>query len=138
MKYAVIAFALALAGCTPSLSPLFTDTDTYVDPALAGTWLENGGDGKFFCAISGDRGYRITYSEAEGNPAAFTGRLVRLGEHLFFDLYPDEPAGGNGFYKGHLVRAHSFGRLSLEGDTLRLYMMDSDWLNDSHAAIGHT
>ena len=119
--------ALLLAACVPSLNPLYTSNQLVFDPGLEGTWVEKEGHNTWVIRKGEDKGYEIRYTE-DGVPAGFEGQLVELGDHLFLDLYPAEPEIRNDFYKGHLIRAHTFGRIRREGDRMRVAMLDPDWL----------
>jgi hypothetical protein len=50
---------------------------------------------------------------------------------MFLDLYPEEPETGSEFYNMHVIPAHSFIRVSLEGHVLRLGFFDLDWLKSN-------
>ena len=125
----MIALGLAalMAGCVPSLHPLFTEEDLVYDPALVGTWAEKEGEDIWTFRKSGENAYDLIYTE-EGVPARFDAHLVRIGEFLFLDTYPGEPDIKNGFYLVHLVPAHTFLRIWIERDILRYAMLDLDWL----------
>ncbi len=128
----LLAFAavLLMSGCVPSLHPLYTDGDLVLAPHLEGTWVEtNGEDTWTFQKGSGDD-YKLIQKE-KGAPGNFDVHLVKLGKFLFLDIYPQEPDIENGFYKGHLIRAHTFANMELDGTTLRIAMLDPDRLKDS-------
>jgi hypothetical protein len=77
-----------------------------------------------------DKSYELIYTQ-KGEPGKFEAHLVRLGEFLFLDIYPQEPEiNANDFYQIHLIPAHTFLRVWIEVDILRLAMLDSDWLED--------
>lgn len=121
---------LLVAGCTPSLEPLYTAQDTFFDPGFLGTWKEQADHAKdadwMVISRRDETAYRILHSEG-GSSAVFTGRLVLIGRYRFVDLYPDRPDIGDGFYGGHLWRVHSFSRLTVETDRLTLHMLDPAW-----------
>lgn len=128
----LVAFAAALlmSGCVPSLHPLYTDGDPVLVPDLEGTWVETDGEDTWtFQKGSGDD-YKLIHKE-KGAPGNFDVHLVKLGKFLFLDIYPQEPDIENGFYKGHLIRAHTFAKIELNGTTLRIAMLDPDRLKDS-------
>jgi hypothetical protein len=66
--------------------------------------------------------------EEENGEGVFEARLLKLGEHMFLDLFPEEPETGHEFYNMHVIPAHSFIRVSLEGHVLRLGFFDLEWL----------
>ncbi len=137
----VAVVAALLTACVPSLNPLYTDADLTVDDALTGLWYDSDGASWYFERSDGPS-YRLTYSpklagvplqERPGRPGHFVAHLVRLGNDLFLDLYPDSypdgPDLGNDLLAFHLVPAHTFSRIWIERDSLRLGMMDPDWLD---------
>lgn len=124
----VLVIILFLAGCVvPSLHPLFTEKDLVFDPALVGTWAEEDQEETWAFLKSGDNVYDLIHT-AEGLPVKYEAHLGRLGEFMFLDVYPGEPEVKNDFYKLHLIPVHTFWRVWIEGDVLRIAMLDPDWL----------
>jgi hypothetical protein len=132
--------AVLVVGCVPSLHPLYTEEDLVYDPALVGTWAVEESKDTWTFRKAGDKAYDLIYTE-RGVPARFDAHLVRVGEVLFLDTYPGEPDIKNGFYLIHLVPAHTFSRIGIEGDVLRYAMLDLDWLKkmiaEKETDIGH-
>jgi hypothetical protein len=126
---AVCGIAVLMSGCVVSLHPLFTDENLVFEEGLVGTWFSEDGDVKWRFQKAEDKVYGLTVAENEA-PGKFEARLVRLGKFLFLDLYPKEPDIDNDFYKLHLLPAHGIMRVWLEGDLLRVAMIDYDWLNE--------
>lgn len=122
-----LGLAVLVAGCVPSLHPLFTEEDLVYDPALVGTWAEEEGEDIWIFRKSGDNAYDLIYSQ-KGVPARFDAHLVRIEEFLFLDTYPGEPDIKNDFYVVHLVPAHTLSRIWIEGDILRYAMLNLGWL----------
>lgn len=135
--------ALVLAGCvSSSLQPLFTDKDIAFEPALNGTWVDKDGEEQLVFSSWSDRtGYTVIHSKQGKHPASFEARLVQLGGYRFVDLYPTEPAIQNDLYGAHFVGLHSFHRIWLDGDGLRISALDPDWLqkmiSQNGLEIGH-
>ena len=123
----IFAMVLFMAACVPSLHPLFTEKDLVFDPALVGTWAEAGENETWTFQRTGDKVYELTYTE-RGVPSKFVAHLVELGKFRFLDLYPDEPEIKNDFYKWHLIPAHSFSRIKIEGDAVQIAMLSDEWL----------
>jgi hypothetical protein len=125
----VVGAALAVAGCIPSLQPLYTDKTTTIDPALVGLWEQDNGDSTWAFVQKETNTYGLTYTDKEGKPGQFEVRLVKLGNMYFLDLFPEDPQQGeNAYYKFHLLRIHTFLKMSLDGSTLQLAGMDPSWL----------
>ena len=117
-----------MAGCVPSLQPLYTAEDLVFDPGLLGTWAgRDGGDTWTFQKSDGNT-YRLSIAGTKA-PDIFEVHLVSLAGHRFLDIYPIESENvGSDFYRGHLIRAHSFARISVDGDTLQVATLDHSWL----------
>lgn len=125
----VLAIALILTGCVPSLHPLFTEEDLVFDGALLGAWVEKDGASTWVLKKSGDKAYELVYTE-KGEPRSFQAHLAQLGPHRFMDIYPEEPNMKNELYKFHLIPAHTFSRVRLEGQVLRVQMLYDEWLHE--------
>jgi len=123
----LLGVAIFLTGCVPSLHPLFTDKDLVFDQALVGTWVDEDGKSTWTFQQSGDNSYELVYTENE-EAAKFQAHLLKLGGFLFLDIFPEESGMKNGLYKGLLIPAHGFSRIWIEGDSVRLAYLDSDWL----------
>lgn len=120
--------ALLLPGCIPSLHPLYTKEDSVFEPQLLGPWVQDDGKNQWTFTKEGEKAYSVVYTE-DGNPAKFDGHLVKLGNALFLDLFPKDPPIKNHFYGMHLVPAHTFLKLTLHQDQLRMAAMNPDWLS---------
>lgn len=121
--------AIMVAGCIPSLQPLFTDKTTVFEPALIGVWQQENGESTWAFARKESNIYSLTYTDNEGRPGQFEARLIKLGDKYFLDLFPDEPQQSeNAYYKFHLLRVHTFLKVSLDGSNLQLAGMDPNWL----------
>ncbi len=120
---------LLTTACVPSLYPLYTDEDLTVDPAVVGTWIDDD-DATWTLERSSGSSYGLTIIE-DGVSADFSAHLVQLGDHRFLDIYPEDDAlPDHEFFLFHVVPAHTFWKLSLDDETLRLVGLDMDWLED--------
>ena len=123
----ILGLALVMAGCAvPSLHPLFTEKELVFDPALVGTWGKEDEEGKWVFTRSGEK--RYTVDPQDGEPRKFEGHLVQLGKFRFLDLYPEDMDIKNEIYKIHFIPAHTFWRIWIEDDNLRIALMNEDWL----------
>ena len=131
-----LAVAALVTGCIPSLHPLYTDQDLVFEPRLVGTWVGEDEDDTWVFEKSGEKQYELTFTE-DGVPAKFEVHLVNLGGSLFMDFYPQEldieADTDNEFYWLHWIPAHTFARVSIEEDVLRMEMLDADWVDTSLA-----
>ena len=127
----IALLAILLGGClTVSLQPLYTENDLVFEPSLVGRWGDPDDDrnDQWLFEAAGEDAYTLTIIE-DGQPeATFEGRLLRLKDHLFLDLFPKSAAGKNDFLDSHLVPAHSFWRVEVNDETLRLGILKREWL----------
>ena len=123
-----LSMVVLLAGCVPSIHPLYTDEDLAFDPALLGSWEDS--DEIWVFEELGESGYRLTITQ-DGRPAVeFEARLLQLGSHRFLDLYPEEPPLESDFLKWHLLPVHTFYKFHQEADAVRLVGLDGEWLEE--------
>lgn len=141
----VLMATLATAGCVPSLHPLYTDGDLIFDPALVGVWAEKENDNETWSFQKrGEKAYRLVVTD-DGKTGEFEAHLLRLGNTLFLDLYPEEAGlegiNRNDFYKGHLLSAHTFLKVIQVEPTLQMAFIETRWLEQyvekNPAAIRH-
>ena len=142
---------LATSACLqPSLHPLLLPADTTFDARLLGEWTSDktvwtfskATADKEAQALFGDRSfYEVTLTES-GEVAKLWAWVGQLGDAQFINFFPDDlpVAIKSGFYKGHVVSAHTFGRVRLEDDHLHIDMLDSDWVkkatNEGRVSLG--
>jgi hypothetical protein len=141
----LIAFVIAILfmSCVRSLHPLFDKKDLVFEPGLVGTWAEKDRENTWTFRRSGDKAYSLVYYEQEhgslhkevkGDSAEFAAQLGRLGKFTFLDLIPEESDEygntRNTLYNLHILPAHTFWRVWLEGEVLRLALLDNGWLKE--------
>ncbi|MFZ5433665.1 MAG: hypothetical protein ACOZB3_07830 [Calditrichota bacterium] len=139
------AIALLTVGCwTLSVFPLYTEPDLRFDPNLLGTWSEMKTDGSadvWTFDKKSDQSYRLTVREADNSEGPFDVHLLQLGDHLLLDFYPEPPENENEIFSSHVILAHSFWRVALDKDSLRIAALDNQWLRkqieDGTITIGH-
>ena len=140
MKKILLALVLValcgLIGCIPtSINPLYTGQDLVFDPALIGVWSETG-DSKETWAFekAGDTVYKLVFTENDGKTGHFEAHLLKLGLTQFLDLFPDESGieemNRSGFYKVHLLRTHSFLKVTQIEPALQMAPLDLKWLRE--------
>jgi hypothetical protein len=129
-KLKIIAFytlALILGGCVPSLHPLFTENDLIYDANLVGTWSSANSNETFEFQQTKTKYYECLYIDKNGKSGKFVAGLSKLGNTMYLDIYPSEPNMiENDFYKSHLLSTHSFMKIDLWKDTLKLCSMSPD------------
>lgn len=132
----VLILVLGMTGCfVLSVHPLYFEKDLVFESGLVGTWGEKEHEKDlselWIFKKSGDQSYRLIVREKDEGEGMFEAHLLKLGEYMFLDLYPEEPETGMEFYNMHIIPAHSFLRVSLEGHVLRLAFFDLDWLKNN-------
>jgi hypothetical protein len=120
-----------LAGCIPSLNPVYTDQQLVFNSNLLGEWALADGKDKWEFSKRDDKSYQLVYTDADGHQGRFVARLADLNGSLFLDLFPvqteDDAAG---FYKFHLVPIHSIYRvIQAEPRQLKLAAIDYTWFD---------
>jgi hypothetical protein len=144
----VVLLAALLAGlsCVQSLHPLFEDEDLVFEPGLVGAWRGEDSESTWIFEKEKSNEYELTVEQAEfendsaagtmpdkvpGETARFQARLGKLGGRLFLDLFPESkgnPRVRNDLFNLMQLPVHTFWRLTLEKDSLRLDVMSIDWL----------
>jgi hypothetical protein len=130
---AVIIAAVFFTGCiVQSLNPLFDEKDLVSYSDIAGSWTQEG-EGKGIWKFEPDgKRYKLTHTDDEKHTATLIASIGRIGTNIFMDTWLEDDDGGkslNQFGAVHLVQVHSFMKVTKDGDTLRLTMMDLDWLD---------
>lgn len=130
----LVLSALMLAGCVPSLNPLYTAEDLVFEPKLVGIWAEKeDSEERWTFEKSGDTAYRVVYEDEDKKRGVFEVHLLRLGENLYLDFFPDDEAMKNldasDLYKFHWLPAHTFARVFRIEPELQMAFMNPDWLD---------
>lgn len=142
--YAGPLAVILMAGCLPSIYPLYTEKDLIFDHTLIGTWKESAtaedswtfhkrpdakdgeealeGEGKLYDLVIRD----------QGKSSPFIARLMKLENQKFLDIQPAkeglETLERESIYKSGLVRAHVFLRVRQIEPELQMQLLDLDWL----------
>lgn len=140
MKIAAFYLLAVLAGgCVPSLHPLFTENELVFNANLVGKWSEPNSSDYWEFKATNNKKYNFIYTDKKGK-GIFDGRLGKIGNNTFLDIYPtDMNLPGNDFYKSHLLGTHSFMKIDLSKDGLKIGIMNPDnikkLVNDEPNAI---
>lgn len=126
-------------GCLQlSLSPLFTADEAVFDEHLVGQWVCGNESWTFRRADGQDvpAGAYDVDIKAGAKSVAFVALLGRLGNDAFITFTSGQldDASTSPFVKAHVVTGFTFGRVTLEGDRLRLAMLNSDWIARTYRA----
>ena len=124
VKYFVaVGIAFLSLGCPArSLFPLFTEKDLASLPNIVGTWANGEGE-TFSFQKSRDKGYDVVSRDHDGTTDRYKVQLGKLGKFWFMDSYPGEKG-----HDHHMIAAHIISKISLDGDSLRISSLESEWL----------
>lgn len=146
--------AALLSGCVVySFYPLYTEKDLFANDILTGDWFESDDqEVKFSDAESTwkfehplinenepDQRDSLSYlltlrEEAEGETVetVFLVHLIELGGQYFLDFYLKDFVEGENmtFADFHVIPVHTFAKLTVEDDRLKINWFDPDWLED--------
>lgn len=119
--------ALLLAGCLPSLHPLYNDKTLIFKEELIGKWMGDD-DVLWRFTRAGDKEYELRIREDEKEVGRFSAHLTQIEGLMFLDLYPsDEQLKDlSDFYKMHILPVHTFMKVDQINPNLQLRMIDYD------------
>lgn len=141
---AALSLAAILTACVPSLHPLYTAETTVFRDDLLGLWKESAqSDESWKFQKEGENSYRVTYVN-EKDSSEMEGRLVKLGEFLFLDLFISGESLNSGklgvLEKTSLIPGHLVVKVRL-GEKLELQALNpetlADHLSESPKALAH-
>lgn len=126
-KSIVAVCLLFIAGCVPSLHPLWTKETLVYDDAINGRYRESDKVWEFV-GDPNDKSYQLTIHEKEGKTSKLQAHLVKAGDQLFFDFYPAEDAEleGGDWLKFHVIPVHLFFHVVPAQPNLVLAAMNPD------------
>lgn len=117
---------ILLGGCVPSLHPLFTENEIIFDSNLVGKWSEPNSNNYWEFKPAANKKYEFVYTDEKGK-GVFEGRLGKIGDKMYLDIFPEDMnLPGNDFYKGHLLGMHSFIKIDVSKDNLKIGIMNPD------------
>ena len=123
----ILALAALLPSCIPSLHPLYSEDKLVFREEILGEW-KNGRETWAFTRGDGQY-YQLVFSD-EDEQAEFKVHLVKLGDHYFFDFYniKNRCSDDDGLAIAPLLATHSFAKVVLDKDDMKLYFFDIEWL----------
>ena len=118
------------------MNPLYTEKDLVFDTLLVGAWTpleaKEGSKETWAFTKAGEKLYQLQQTDEEGCKADFEARLVKLGTHLFLDLYLTKVEGDdiklNAWAGFSLVPAHLILKVEQIGPALKIATMNPDWM----------
>lgn len=149
-KLALIAstiFLVFLAGCIPSIHPLYHEEDIVFKPELLGSWQQD--DAKWVFEQSGENGYLLKFYEDNNlinenqTYSDFDVTLVKLGEKYYLDLYPgdNDQIEFSTLLLSTLLPVHAFAKIDFIEEGIEISFLSRDWLeellNENPKIIAH-
>jgi len=125
---------LGMAGCIPtSLQPLYTEKDLIFDSTLVGVWsADKNAKETWNFQKAGEKEYKLIITDEDGASGQFQTHLLKLGDTLFLDFFPDNAEMDawkrSGYYKLLLQPMHSFVKVDHLSPDLRMLPLDTKWL----------
>lgn len=124
--------------CAGSLQPLESGEPVMVSANLRGKWVTtdaNSQEQEYFLVDSSSADiYFVSSLKPNGSPREiYEVSLVQVGGYTFLDAAFDETVSGQEHRNAHdmaVLRIHFIGRVWVEGDTLRLGLLNYDWLRE--------
>ncbi len=115
-----------------SVQRLFTDDSLVLEPAIVGAWTDSDGNTWTF-QQAGEKSYDLVIAsdKSDEKPMKFEVHLVGLGGRTF--LNATLSTAGEGYEEFFLLRLHVVGLLQIEGNQLRLGLLDGSWLKKTIA-----
>jgi hypothetical protein len=140
---ALLLAAVSFTACVTSLHPLYTNAELVEEPALVGLWADASSKETWTVSAAKDKSYRAVVFDGERKTAAYIVHLVRLGDSLFLDAYPESAAlSGLDAYGSNFLPTHSFFRVLELKPRLKIAAISDDWIKatgkmDSGAGLRH-
>lgn len=130
LQLLVVSGALVVTSCVPTLNSIFTAKDVTYDPALNGAWQNAEATWTLMPLVARGGRYSLRTEMKEQPPAEWYATLGAIGTNRFLELLPRRPDAihQKSFYGGHFIELRSFWKVALDGDTLTLTPMSSQWL----------
>ncbi|AQQ70142.1 hypothetical protein SMSP2_00484 [Limihaloglobus sulfuriphilus] len=130
---AAAALAIVLAGCFPTLYPLFTEQDLVFEKDLLGCWTIE--ESMWTFEHKSDKTYLLTIVEKEDGQTFkgdFAAHLVKLDGKLFLDITPADLNKINtpDISKICLYPMHLFMKVDEISPELKISLMEPEWLEE--------
>ena len=134
------AVFLMLNACIPSIHPLYTEEDIYLDDRILGNWVTNGEEGQswefiraseiksgYFDDMPREKTARLYFTE-QGERQGFDVRMLDLGGNTYFDISPNVINSDNSMLVTHLFPVHTFSKVEITDDQIKIRQFNEDWL----------
>ncbi|MFT7058058.1 MAG: hypothetical protein ACJASV_000558 [Pseudorhodobacter sp.] len=129
MRAIPLVFGLLLAGCIPSLHPLFSSETLVSVEGIEGNWRANQGEELAFSPTATAGLYRAIFVDQNGAAFVFDVGATQIGSNTYLDFVPATTGFMTSeFFDLHISKWHSFAKLSQQDGSLRLSFGDAVWL----------
>lgn len=149
--FSILLLAFILPGCVYSLYPLYTDKDLVFEKKLTGLWRsaedetwkfenlleqqlmeykdkpERAQKEKEKKALINKNTYLLSCTE-NGETRKMETHLVKLGENLFLDIFPQSINLKNSFYEDQFVPVHTYAKIKVYDNRFELYLFNPEFL----------
>ena len=133
-----VTIFLFLGSCIPSLFPLYFEKDLITNSDLIGIWKEDDSPNTWaFYPDEDKKSYNLWFTENDGREGVlgiFETHLFKLGNNYFFDFFPGEndelDEKINTLMEFHLVPAHTFAKVEISKDTIKILQFDMDHMEE--------
>ena len=135
----IMTMTFVASGCiVTSINPLYTKGDLVMNNLLVGEWI--GKKALLTIQNQNDNSYLINYKDCEDpynapenyascTMADFSVHLLKLGDDYFMDFYPRSYMNSDNLFLGlHIRPAHSFAKIIIEKDSLKILLFDYSWM----------
>ena len=139
----ILVVALFFSGCVVySFYPLYTEKDLFPNDILTGKWIDDDSTLWVFehATLQGEKtpnnidstSYILKFEEPKTKKTddnEFSVHIIKLDDYYFLDFYlKDYGKNGLNLVDFHLVPVHTFAKLTIENDRLKINWFDQDWL----------
>ena len=132
----VLVAATAITGCaTPSIHPIYSTDKEATEPGIVGVWKPADENDKTIYTVSREgAAYRMVVKDGDQDKSRVSDvHLVALGQFRFADFAAPENARSkvDDEWSALFIPTHLFLRYQLNGDSLKIWALDRDWLREA-------
>lgn len=136
LSVGAMAALLFVAGCLPpaSINGIYTEETIMPAPDLVGVWgdpEESEEAFQFDISAVDDSSYLATATNGQGIEFTLEVYATDLNGETYVDFYPDEYTPEiEEFFLSHLLPMHTFYKMEVHNDTMYLWALDGDWVQE--------
>jgi hypothetical protein len=127
----IVVSLFAVAGCIPSLNPVYQPENLIFDPTVIGVWKQPNSPETWRFTKRDSKSYTLLYTDQNGRQGRFIACIAEIQGRRFLDLLPDQTkTDATGFYQFHLVPIHTVYLIRRTQPKLELAAVRYPWLDD--------